>query len=154
MVVRALGGLRVDRGRDSPGIHRLRRAGSFRQVLTVVSFTQAENDDRERMRAIDDELAHLWMVRTFLKHSDEAAEDEELAEVHRALYDYALALGPSVDREDAGRYLTVAKKKFAKLRNATELFIAIQPEVSGHMNFAMAAKSLRLTVDRIAKLLP
>lgn len=119
-----------------------------------MTFGQPEIDDRERMRLLDDELAHLWMVRTFLKHSDEAAEDEELAEIHRALYDYALALGPSVDREDAGRYLAIAKKKFTKLRNAVELFIAIQPEVSGHMNFAMAAKSLRLTVDRIAKLLP
>ena len=33
------------------------------------------------------------MVRAFVKHSDEATEDDELASVHRDLYDYMLALG-------------------------------------------------------------
>ena len=47
----------------------------------------------DRMQAIDAQLAHVWMVRAFLKHSDEAQEDDELAEVHRDLYDYMLALG-------------------------------------------------------------
>jgi hypothetical protein len=42
------------------------------------------------MHAIDRQLAHVWMVRAFIKHSEEAAEDEELAEVHRELYDYML----------------------------------------------------------------
>ena len=29
------------------------------------------------MHAIDTQLTHVWMVRAFVKHSDEAAEDED-----------------------------------------------------------------------------
>ncbi len=105
------------------------------------------------MRDIDDQISHVWMVRTFLKHSDEAAEDEELASVHRDLYDFMLALGPALDAGDSAKYLKLAKKKFNKLRSATALFIEIQPEVSGHTNFKMAARSLQLAVERIEKLL-
>ena len=107
----------------------------------------------DRMRVIDAEVAHVWMVRAFLKHCDEAAEDEELASVHRDLYDFMLALGPSLDAGDEKAYLKMAKKKLSKLRKATELFIEIQPEVSGHMNFRMAAQSLQLAVQRIVALL-
>lgn len=105
------------------------------------------------MQAIDDEIAHVWMVRTFLKHSDEASEDEELASVHRDLYDFMLALGPALDAQDGPTYLKLAKKKLSKIRNATALFVEIQPEVSGHTNFKMAARSLQLAVGRIEQLL-
>ena len=44
----------------------------------------------ERVQAIDDVLSHVWMVRTFLKHSEEAEEDDELRDVHRELYDLSL----------------------------------------------------------------
>ena len=46
----------------------------------------------------------------------------------------------------------MAKKKMSRLRRATELYEEIQPEVSGHTNFVMAARSLRTAVDRIAAL--
>ena len=105
------------------------------------------------MLAIDAQVSHVWMVRTFLKHSDEVQDDEELASVHRDLYDFMLAVGPSLDAGDAATYLKLANKKFSKLRNARDLFMEIQPEVSGHMNFKMAAQSLSLAVDQIAKLL-
>ncbi len=105
------------------------------------------------MRDVDDQVAHVWMVRTFLKHSDEAAEDDELASVHRDLYDFMLALGPPLDAGDAATYLKLARKKLGKLRRATELFLEIQPEISEHMNFRMAAQSLRLAVQRITALL-
>jgi cob(I)alamin adenosyltransferase len=113
----------------------------------------ATDFETELMRQIDEVLSHVWMVRTFLKHSDEAAEDEELAEVHRELYDFMLALGPSVDSGDAKKYLHLARKKFSKLRRAAEHFAEIQPEVSGHMNFKMASKSLAIAVTRIGQLL-
>ncbi|XZE20948.1 amidohydrolase [Pirellulaceae bacterium SH449] len=109
--------------------------------------------ETELMLRIDEVLSHVWMVRTFLKHSDEASEDEELAEVHRELYDFMLALGPSVDSGDARKYLHLARKKFSKLRRAAEHFAEIQPEVSGHMNFKMASKSLGIAVARIGQLL-
>lgn len=105
------------------------------------------------MQLIDRQVAHVWMVRTFLKHSEEATEDDELASVHRDLYDFMLALGPSLDAGDEAGYLKFAKKKLSKLRRATELFEEIQPEVSGHMNYRMAVISLRLAVDEIVELL-
>jgi hypothetical protein len=93
------------------------------------------------------------MVRTFLKHSDEAQEDDEVAEVHRELYDYMLALGGPLKAGDAQDYLRTARKKLAKLKRATELFTQIQPEVSSHTNFQMAAASLRAAVGQIEQLL-
>ncbi len=105
------------------------------------------------MQAIDAEVAHIWMVRTFLKHSDEAKDDEELASVHRDLYDFMLALGPSLDAGDSANYLKIARKKWSLLRRACELYCEIQPEVSGHMNFRMAAQSLKLAVQKIERLL-
>jgi hypothetical protein len=103
----------------------------------------------DAMRQIDTELSHVWMVRAFLKHSDEAAEDEELAEVHRTLYDYMLALGGAWQQQDAAEYLKLARKKYSKLRRAAEAFATMQPEVSTHTNFQMAVTSLRSAVDQI-----
>ncbi|QEG24540.1 amidohydrolase [Mariniblastus fucicola] len=108
--------------------------------------------DRQRVVEIDQLLSHVWMVRTFLKHSEEAEEDDELCEVHRTLYDYMLALGGPLKDGDDAKYLKQAKKKLKKLRNATELFLEIQPEISSHTNFQMAAASLKLAVDQVALL--
>lgn len=105
------------------------------------------------MHAIDTQLSHVWMVRTFLKHSEEAAEDDELAEVHRELYDFMLALGGPLKEGDAEEYLRLARKKFGKLKKATELFVEIQPEVSQHTNFIMAAASLKAAVGEVERLL-
>ena len=107
----------------------------------------------ELMQLLDTQLAHVWMVRAFLKHSEEAAEDDELAEVHRELYDYMLALGGPLKEGNAQEYLKLAHKKFAKLRRAAELFVRIQPEVSQHTNFVMAAASLAAAVAEVGRLL-
>ena len=105
------------------------------------------------MCRIDTLLSHVWMVRTFLKHSEEAAEDEQLRQVHRMLYDYILALGGAWQNGDAEAYLKLAGKKFRKLARATELFQEIQPEVSQHTNFQMAAHSLSAAVREIGMIL-
>jgi hypothetical protein len=107
----------------------------------------------ELMHAIDTQLAHVWMVRAFLKHSDEAAEDDELAEVHRELYDYMLALGGPLTESDADSYLKLARKKFGKLQRAAETFRQIQPDISQHTNFQMAVASLLAAVNQIERLL-
>jgi hypothetical protein len=107
----------------------------------------------DAMRHIDAQLSHVWMVRAFLKHSDEADDDEELREVHRTLYDYMLALGQPWKDQDAAGYLKQARKKFRKLRAAAELFVEIQPEVSTHTNFQMAVASLKAAVHRVGELL-
>src|SRR3954452_24080476 len=104
------------------------------------------------MHAIDAQLAHVWMVRAFIKHSEEAAEDEELAEVHRELYDYMLALGGPLKEGNAEEYLKLARKKLGKLQAAAALFERIQPEVSQHTNFIMAVASLKAAVAEVGRL--
>jgi cob(I)alamin adenosyltransferase len=105
------------------------------------------------MHAIDTQLAHVWMVRAFVKHSEEAGEDEELAEVHRELYDFMLAVGGPFKEGNAEEYLRLAGKKFGKLKRASELFERIQPEVSQHTNFFMAVASLKAAVGEVGRLL-
>lgn len=107
----------------------------------------------QAMRRIDALLTHVWMVRTFLKHSEEGAEDEEIQEVYRALYDYHLAVGAAWQRQDAAEYLHLARKKLAKLRSAAEQFARVQPEVSTHTNFQMAVVSLATAVADIGRVL-
>jgi hypothetical protein len=102
---------------------------------------------------IDDQLAHLWMVRTFIKHSDEAQEDDDLKEVARELYDYILAVAPAKLAEDNDAFIKTARKKFAKLRNAADLYDEIQADVSSHTNFEMANRSLKLVVAKIEEIL-
>jgi len=125
--------------------------GDDAEILSTTEMGDPKAD--ALMLEVDGWLSHIWMVRAFLKHSDEATDDEELADVHRGLYDFMLALGPSLDAGDATRYLRIARKKLSKLKAATESFRGLQPEVSGHMNFRMAAKSLTLAVRRVDELL-
>ena len=111
------------------------------------------SSDETKMRRIDALLSHVWMVRTFLKHSEEAEEDDEVCEVHRILYDYMLALGKPLSENDVDGYLKQARKKLSKLKRATELFREIQPEVSEHTNFKMAVQSLSTAVEQVDALL-
>lgn len=107
----------------------------------------------ERMRRIDAQLTHVWMVRTFLKHAEESEDDDAVMDVVRELYDYCLALGPAWKAQDAAEYLKLAGKKLARLRRASEEFARLQPEVSAHTNFQMAAASLQTAVAEVARLL-
>jgi hypothetical protein len=107
----------------------------------------------DAMRRIETLLSHVWMVRAFLKHSDEAADHEELQAVHRALYDYQLALGAAWREQNAAEYLRLARKKFSKLRGASEQLAQIQPEISTHTNFQMAVTSLQSAVAEIGQML-
>jgi len=122
-------------------------------MVMNTSEESAGSDEQALCRKIDVLLSHVWMVRTFLRHSEEAEEDDELSEVHRELYDYMLALGPPLEGGDWSRYLKLARKKLGKLKAATELFTAIQPEISSHTSFKMAGISLRTAVSQIEQLL-
>jgi hypothetical protein len=64
-----------------------------------------------------------------------------------------LALGKPLSEHDVDGYLRQARKKLTKLKNATELFREIQPEVSEHTNFKMAVHSLTAAVEQIEELL-
>ena len=51
----------------------------MRRVLTPkghISIRMAMTP-HERMLRLDNLFSHVWMVRTFLKHSDEAEDDDE-----------------------------------------------------------------------------
>ena len=123
----------------------------IQNLLPIMAETL--ESDQQRVHAIDTQVAHVWMVRTFLKHADESEEDEDLRDIVRDLYDFILAVGPADEAEDPAVYLKMAKKKLSKLRKATELYEEIQPEVSGHTNFVMAARSLRTAVNEIASII-
>ena len=58
--------------------------------------------DASYVREIDLWLSHVWMIRAFLKHCEEAEEDDELRDVQRTLYDYMLALGGPLRAGDRG----------------------------------------------------
>ncbi len=105
------------------------------------------------MHRIDSLLSHVWMVRAFLKHCEEAEQDDELCSVHRQLYDVMLALGGPLQDNDPEAYLKQARKKLSRLKKATRLFVEIQPEVSTHTNFQMAAHSLQTAVEQIERIL-
>lgn len=107
----------------------------------------------EKMQHVDALLTHVWMVRTFIKHSEEVEEDEDLHQVVRKLYDYTHALGTAWLNQDAATYLKQARKKLHRLKQATAQFAELQPEVSSHMNFEMAVRSLQLAVKQIEEAL-
>lgn len=99
-------------------------------------MTQAEA--AERLQFV---LAHLWMIRNFLKHADEVQEDEEMLDVHRLLYDSIRAVEPAFQRGDWAEYLRRLRGKLGKLRKSAEFFAREYKRVSPHTNFEMAAIS-------------
>jgi hypothetical protein len=98
-------------------------------------------------------LAHLWMVRTFLKHADEVQEDEDLLDVPRTLFDAIRAVEPARERGDAAEFVRRLKGKLPKLRRVAELLAREHKRVSDHTNFQMAALSLTGGVRQLEEIL-
>lgn len=96
-------------------------------------------------------LAHAWMVRTFIKHCDEAEDFPELMGITRAVFDASRALETRVDDPDA--YLKMLKKKISKLRKATDQFALDAPEASLHTNFEQAVISMQGSTQALEALL-
>jgi hypothetical protein len=96
-------------------------------------------------------MAHAWMVRTFVKHSDEAEQFPELMQLVRTVFDTARALETRVD--DPPGYLRMLQKKLGKLRRASEQFALDAPQASTHTNFVQAVASMRGAVDSLSRLL-
>jgi hypothetical protein len=107
----------------------------------------------QAMERLNTLFAHLWMVRTFLKHADEIQEDEDMLEVPRTLFDYVRATEPSYQRRAAAEYLHRARGKLPKLRRAADFFSQEYRRVSDHTNFQMAALSLSGCVKEIEEIL-
>ena len=104
----------------------------------------------ERLNAV---FAHLWMVRTFLKHAEEIQEDEAMLEVPRMIFDYVRATEPAYQRRDAAEFLHRARGKLPKLKRVAEFFVEEQKRISDHTNFQMAALSLSAGVKEIEEIL-
>lgn len=102
----------------------------------------------------DEVMAHAWMVRTFIKHSEECEDYPELLGlmgIVRSVFDLSRALETRV--ADPAAYLHMLRKKIGKLRQATELFSAEAVQVSVHTNFVMAVRSIQVCTRELQALL-
>ncbi len=109
------------------------------------------NPSDDAVRECQTIMAHAWMVRTFVKHSEEVEEFPELMGIVRAVFDTARALETRVEDPDA--YLKMLRKKISKLRKAAEQFAVDAPLASGHTNFEQAVVSINACVDRLQAVL-
>lgn len=96
-------------------------------------------------------LAHAWMVRTFVKHCEEAEDYPELHAVVRAVFDASRALEAKAD--DPAAFFQMLRKKLPKLKAAASQFRIDAPRVSLHTNFQQAVISLDASVERLEELL-
>lgn len=102
----------------------------------------------------DEVMAHAWMVRTFVKHSEEIEDFPELGGLMglaRTAFDAARALETRV--EDPPAYLHMLRKKIGRLRKAAEQFEEDAFEASMHTNFVMAVRSMNVCVRDLQELL-
>lgn len=107
----------------------------------------------ETVPKLEGVLAHVWMVRTFLKHAEEIADDEEFLDVPRTLFDVCRAVEPAQQRGDAKEYIHRLRGKLSKLRRAVTFFAENYQRVTDHTNWRMAALSLTTCVARLEEIL-
>ena len=109
----------------------------------------------DRLSEIVDEcqdvMAHAWMVRTFVKHSEEVEDFPELMGVVRAVFDTSRALETRL--QDPAGYIKMLGKKIGRMRRATEQFRGDAPLASTHTNFVQAVRAIDLCVTRLEQLL-
>ena len=96
-------------------------------------------------------FAHAWMVRTFIKHSDEAEDFPELMGIARAVFDAAMALESRLG--DPAGYFRMLEKKLGKLRTAADQFRSDAPHASTHTNFQQAVISMDACIEEWTRLL-
>lgn len=114
-------------------------------------------EDAAQAKAILDraapQLAHLWMIRTFLKHAEEVQDHDDVLEVPRALFDAIRAAEPSMESGDYPRALHKLRGKFPKVEAARDLYLARFRDISDHTNHQMAAQSLDAAVKALGAIL-
>ena len=96
-------------------------------------------------------MAHAWMVRTFVKHSEEAEEYPELYNLARQVFDVSRALETRLD--DPAGYLHMLRKKIGRLGRAADAFRADAATASEHTNFKQAVASMDACVVQLRELL-
>ena len=100
----------------------------------------------------DTAMAHAWMVRTFLKHADEIAENDEFLDVHRTIFDCIRAVEPARQRGDLPEFFHRLRGKLSKLRKAATFFAENFRTVTDHTNWQMAALSLTGVVAQLEEI--
>jgi hypothetical protein len=114
----------------------------------MIDPNSTPNQILERCQTV---MAHAWMVRTFIKHSDEVEDFPELMGIVRGVFDTSRALETRV--ADPAAYFKMLNKKIGKLRKAAEQFRIDAPEASIHTNFQQAVISMDACVAELQKLL-
>jgi hypothetical protein len=102
----------------------------------------------------DEIMSHAWMVRTFVKHSEEVEDYPELdglMGVARTIFDACRALETQVN--DPAKYLHMLRKKIGRLKKASIEFERDAKQVSVHTNFMMAIRSTQICVRELEELL-
>lgn len=114
-------------------------------------MTELPTDVRSVVDRCEIVMAHAWMVRTFIKHSEEIDDFPELMGIVRTVFDTARAVETRVD--DPAGYLKMLGKKISKLRRAAEQFRHDAPLASSHTNFQQAVVSMDACVVELESLL-
>ena len=96
-------------------------------------------------------MSHAWVVRAFVRHSDEAEDFVELGQIGRAIFDLSIALETRVD--DPPAYFKMLEKKLGKFKQAVDQFSIDAPQASAHMNFVQAVRSIRGCAAELTELL-
>lgn len=95
-------------------------------------------------------MAHAWMIRTFIKHSDEVEDFPELNEMARTIFDAFRAVETQVN--DPVAYFKTVRKKIGKLRSAAEQFEKDAWHASTHTNFQQAAIASKFLGEQLQEL--
>ena len=103
----------------------------------------------EAAARVDTAMAHAWMVRTFLKHAEEIAENDDFLDVHRTIFDCIRAVEPARQRGDLPEFFHRLRGKLSKLRKAATFFAENYRTVTDHTNWQMAALSLTGVVAQL-----
>ena len=96
-------------------------------------------------------MAHAWMIRTFIKHSDEVEDFPELNEMARTIFDAFRAVETQVD--DPVSYFRTIRKKIGKLKSAAEQFEKDAWHASTHTNFQQAAIAAKFLGEQLGEIL-
>jgi len=117
----------------------------------ITTQTESETTAFDVVDRCQKVMAHAWMVRTFVKHSEEVEDFPELMGIVRAVFDTSRALETRVD--DPPAYLKMLSKKIGKLEKAVEQFAQDAPEASTHTNFQQAVVSVQFCCVQLRELM-
>jgi hypothetical protein len=96
-------------------------------------------------------MSHAWMIRTFVKHSDEVDDFPELNEMARTIFDVFRAVETQV--EDPPSYFKTVRKKLGRLKAAADQFEKDAWHASTHTNFQQAAIAAKFLGEQLSELL-